>query len=460
MILNLLKKYHFIYRFINSFWDEIKIISNEKLPNIQKIESQMLSSDRNLRPNCGEILERRGDWSFSHENFNDDFSPNHIIIECLKLESKEKSFSYKFIEQKFKNLNCGKYKKLKNIFLQVLIYEHSFVEYLKDSKFSCGLEKYRKKFEEMNLIAIGTYGIVCKAMDRKTNKMFAIKKIPFDGGLSDPALKEIEIMLKLKSHLICKLESVFVENNYLNSDDYKNEMNLSSVSNNEIFKTEKPFLLHIKMEFCLMSLKELIKLLNKELDQKLNEVMTPLGYYISSELFKEILESVDYLHKQKVIHRDLKPNNILITDGTNGRFVKITDFGLATIHEFEGQSHTKYTGTQRYVAPEVMSSRKYDTKADIYSLGLILQELFNIDINEYLKYKSFFEILIFYFLFEFFFIRSSMMIINNSLLNKKYNNVIKSICEMMSAMKSTRPTCEQLLNNKSLWAFSLTFKMI
>ncbi len=201
------------------------------------------------------------------------------------------------------------------------------------------------------------------------------------------------------------------------------------------------------------------KLLNKELNQKLNEVMTPLGYYISSELFKEILESVDYLHKQKVIHRDLKPNNILITDGMNGRFVKITDFGLATIHEFEGQSHTKYTGTQRYVAPEVMSSRKYDTKADIYSLGLILQELFNIDINEYLKYKSFFEILIFDFLFEFFFIRSSMMIINNSLLNK-YNNLIKSICEMMSAMKSMRPTCEQLLNNKSLWAFSLTFKMI
>jgi serine/threonine protein kinase len=114
--------------------------------------------------------------------------------------------------------------------------------------------------------------------------------------------------------------------------------------------------------------------------------MTPLGYYISSQLFEEILESVDYLHKQKIIHRDLKPNNILITDGTNGRFVKIADFGLATFHLFDGQSHTKYKGTIRYAAPEVMSSRKYDTKADIYSLGVILQELFNIDINEYLKY--------------------------------------------------------------------------
>jgi hypothetical protein len=45
-----------------------------------------------------------------------------------------------------------------------------------------------------------------------------------------------------------------------------------------------------------------------------------------------------------------------------------------------------------------------------------------------------------------------MMTINNSLLNEKYKNVIKSICEMMQLMKSMRPTCEQLLNNKIRWA--------
>ncbi len=48
------------------------------------------------------------------------------------------------------------------------------------------------------------------------------------------------------------------------------------------------------------------------------------------------------------------------------------------------------------------------------------------------------------------------MTINNSLLKEKYNNVIKSICDMMSPMKTIRPTCEQLLNNKSLWALSVT----
>jgi serine/threonine protein kinase len=152
------------------------------------------------------------------------------------------------------------------------------------------------------------------------------------------------------------------------------------------------------MELCLMTLKEVMKKLNKELDQKQNEVMTPLGYYIASELSIEILESVDYLHKQKVIHRDLKPNNILITNGMNGRFVKIADFGLATIHEFDGQTHTKYKGSQRYVAPEVLRTRNYDLKVDIYSLGVILQEIFNIDINEYnMKRKFVFYILRFSF---------------------------------------------------------------
>ncbi len=49
-----------------------------------------------------------------------------------------------------------------------------------------------------------------------------------------------------------------------------------------------------------------------------------------------------------------------------------------------------------------------------------------------------------------------MMTIKNSLLNEKYNYVIESICEMLLPMKSKRPTCEQLLKNKSLWALSVT----
>ncbi len=63
-------------------------------------------------------------------------------------------------------------------------------------------------------------------------------------------------------------------------------------------------------------------------------ILVSKGYFISSELSVDILQSVDYLHKQKVIHRDLKPSNILITYEMNGRFVRIADFGLAVIHEY------------------------------------------------------------------------------------------------------------------------------
>jgi serine/threonine protein kinase len=133
-----------------------------------------------------------------------------------------------------------------------------------------------------------------------------------------------------------------------------------------------------------MTLRKVISKLNEELERKVNESINPLSYYISSELFFELLESVDFLHKQNIIHRDLKPANILITNGINC-FVKLGDFGLAVIHEHTNQSHTSDRGAIEYMAPEVFFGRKYNSKADIFGLGKIAQKLFNIDINEYLN---------------------------------------------------------------------------
>jgi serine/threonine protein kinase len=70
-------------------------------------------------------------------------------------------------------------------------------------------------------------------------------------------------------------------------------------------------------------------------------------------------------------------------NGENNRFIKICDFGLIAIHKFAQQSHTEDRGQIRYAAPEVLDGRKYDFKADIYSLGRILQNLFHIDMNWY-----------------------------------------------------------------------------
>jgi serine/threonine protein kinase len=91
---------------------------------------------------------------------------------------------------------------------------------------------------------------------------------------------------------------------------------------------------------------------NEELSIKKGEPLNTIGYYIASELFIEILQSIAFLHKQNIIHRDLKPKNILVTNGSNGRYIKIADFGIATEHSGE-QSHTQLVGTKKYMAPEV-----------------------------------------------------------------------------------------------------------
>lgn len=138
------------------------------------------------------------------------------------------------------------------------------------------------------------------------------------------------------------------------------------------------------MELCFSTLKDILLKKRTEFQREKFHPMSRLEYFVSSELLKEILKGVNYLHtiNPPVIHRDLKPTNILITHGLNGRFVKLADFGIAVAHLFDEQTHTQGLGDIKYVAPEVLRGRIYDTKSDIYSLGLITGEVFDIDIDE------------------------------------------------------------------------------
>jgi serine/threonine protein kinase len=133
------------------------------------------------------------------------------------------------------------------------------------------------------------------------------------------------------------------------------------------------------MGFCDKTLEDVINEINNDYYMKANRVLTPIGYYIASQLFIEILEGIQYLHEHNVIHRDLNPMNIMLeNDMSNGKFIKIVDFGLIAIHEFAEQLHSPDIGNIEYVAPEILDGRKYDTKADVYSLGIILRQLFDI----------------------------------------------------------------------------------
>ncbi|KAJ4830845.1 hypothetical protein Tsubulata_028535, partial [Turnera subulata] len=92
------------------------------------------------------------------------------------------------------------------------------------------------------------------------------------------------------------------------------------------------------------------------------------------EMAMEIAQAMQYLHEQrpKVIHRDLKPSNIFLDDCNH---IRVADFGHARFLDEEEKALTGETGTYVYMAPEVIRCEPYNEKCDVYSFGIILNEL-------------------------------------------------------------------------------------
>ena len=88
--------------------------------------------------------------------------------------------------------------------------------------------------------------------------------------------------------------------------------------------------------------------------------------------FKQIINGVEYIHRNHISHRDLKPENILI-DSNN--LIKIGDFGLSNLMK-DGKLMKTACGSPFYAAPEIVGERKYEgTSVDIWSSGVILYAL-------------------------------------------------------------------------------------
>ncbi|CAG2177587.1 unnamed protein product, partial [Oppiella nova] len=144
------------------------------------------------------------------------------------------------------------------------------------------------------------------------------------------------------------------------------------------------------MEYCSHTLKNIIALKGPEFArQQPGEPMNAIEYFISCEIFKELLECVQYLHdlNEGVVLRDLRSDNILIAEnGRNGRYIKLSNFGCA-IDDDDYDSERVY-GSQDFgsLADSGQggggSHSVHTNKADIYSVGVIAQELFDMDIHD------------------------------------------------------------------------------
>ena len=88
-------------------------------------------------------------------------------------------------------------------------------------------------------------------------------------------------------------------------------------------------------------------------------------------IVNELCDALSYLHSKQYVHRDLKPSNVLITH--NGHHIKLLDFGLADNDTFSIIKNV--VGTARYAAPELAYTTKPDLRSDIFSLGVMLDEL-------------------------------------------------------------------------------------
>src|SRR5581483_10391475 len=196
-----------------------------------------------------------------------------------------------------------------------------------------------ERFEITDVIAKSGMASLFKATDRQTGAAVALK-VPYLQIESDPAgfdrfRREEEIGLQLNHPYILK-----------------------------IIPVEKKSRSYLVMEYLEgQTLSELLKNVH------------PLPEPDAVKIASRICEALDYLHKHCVIHRDLKPQNIMLcNDGT----IRIMDFGIARAQGARRLTFVGFTptmGTPDYMAPEQVRGGRGDERTDIYSLGAILYEM-------------------------------------------------------------------------------------
>lgn len=197
-----------------------------------------------------------------------------------------------------------------------------------------GTERYTR----IEKIGEGTYGVVYKAKDSVNNTIVALKKIRLeveDEGIPSTAIREIALLKQLHHPNIVRLH--------------------------DVIHTEKR--LTLVFEYLDQDLK---KFLDAHGDSGLPYERVLCFTY-------QLIKGIQYCHQQRVLHRDLKPQNLLIN---HEQQLKLADFGLARAFGIPVRNYTHEVVTLWYRSPDVlMGSRSYGTAVDIWSVGCIFAEM-------------------------------------------------------------------------------------
>jgi len=201
------------------------------------------------------------------------------------------------------------------------------------------------QYRELNAIGTGAYGTVYKAEDLKNNEIVAMKKVRIaltEDGVPMSVLREISLLRHLGKY------------------NHPNIVRLVDICHGPRY--EREMVLYLVFEHV-----------DQDLNAYLERCPPPgLGAEKIKDLMWQILCGVDFLHSHRIVHRDIKPQNILLSnDGT----LKLADFGLARIYDFNALL-TSTVVTLWYRAPEVLLGTTYATPVDMWSVGCIFAELF------------------------------------------------------------------------------------
>ena len=170
-----------------------------------------------------------------------------------------------------------------------------------------------------------------------------------------------------------------------------------------------------------------------DLKSKISEILKNHLFFEESSIWNvliQTLEGLKYLHKNNIIHRDLKSANIFLTK--NG-FIKIGDLNVSTIAK-KGVANTQ-TGTPYYASPEIWNDKPYNSKCDIWSLGCIIYEMANLHVP--FRGTSLHQLY------------SKIMKGIYPQLSMRYSNDLKNIIRIiLNVDAQKRPSAEELLKNE------------